>query len=659
MNTKFKRIIDSTPAGLLINLLWAYLAYSLCRVAFLLENIDLFSDGLTFSSLMRMWVGGFRFDSSAIFYTNSLFILLYLLPCHLKEDKKWYQGIVKWLFVVVNGLCMVINLADSVFFSYRLQRSTMSTVVEFEGEGNLLKIGLVETVSHWYFVLLAAVIIYGFIRLYRAPARPHRPLWHYYVTNSVTLAVMGLVAVCGMRGNVFFLSATRPISVGYAQRFVDRPVQTGIVLNTPFSLIRTVGQVAMEEPHYFSEEELAVIYSPVHVPSDTVEVRKKNVVILMVESFAQEFIGSLNRDLDGGTYKGYTPFADSLLSVSMHWEQSFANAAFSIDSPPALFASIPRMNRPFMTSPHSLNDINSLATELKPLGYHSAFFHGADNESLGFNAFTHQAGFDEYYGQNEFYADSRFGGKKEFDGYWGVWDEPFLQFFANKLTEMPQPFFASVFTLSSHHPFKVPEKYKDVFVDEGQYPLHKCIRYADYSLRRFFATAERQPWYRNTIFILSADHASSKTTHDVYKTELGGFRIPLLIFDPSGELPRGEQQGIAQQMDIMPTLLNYLGARRPYVAFGKDLFNTAAEDSWAFNWDHLPQYIKGDYLLQLDGERVSGFYNYKKDPLLKTNLAGKGLPEEAEMARSAKAIIQSYMHRMNANDVTIKQSSRK
>lgn len=655
-----KRILRTTPAALLINLLWVYIAYFICRLAFLFENWSTFAEQLTFDSFMTMLAGGWRFDSSAIFYTNALFILLFLLPVHTKEDKPWYQAVTRWIYIVINSLCVIINLADSVFFAYRLQRSTMATLTEFQGEGNVWKIASVEFVSHWYFVLLAAAIIYCFVRLYRKPAPVGPSLKRYYITNSVTLAVMGLVAVCGMRGNVFFLSATRPISVGYAQRFVSEPVQTGIVLNTPFSLIRTIGQLAPETPQYFTEEELATIYSPLHQPADSTAAPGKNLVILMVESFAQEFIGSLNRDLDNGTYKGYTPFADSLISVSTHWEQSFANAAFSIDSPPALYASLPRMKRPFVVSPHSLNDINSLASELRDLGYHTAFFHGGDNESLGFNAFTRHAGFQEYFGMNEFYADPRFGGRSEFDGYWGIWDEPFLQFFAQKLTEMPQPFFASVFTLSSHHPFKVPEKYRDVFVDEGIFPLHKCIRYADYSLRRFFDTARRQPWYANTIFILSADHASSKRTHDVYKNELGGFRIPLVIFDPSGAIEPGLRPGIAQQIDIMPTMLNYLGVKKPYVAFGKDLFNTPAEDTWAFNWDHLPQYIKGDYLLQMtDSGDVSALFNYRKDPLLKNNLAGTGLPQEKEMLRSARAVIQTYMKLMNSNTATAERLLKK
>ena len=651
-----KKIWNSNPTRLIINLAVVYAAYFICRIAFLLENWSLYNDTLTFGGFLTICGGGFRFDSSAIFYSNCLFILLFILPLHLKEGVKWYQMTVKWIYVIINSLCVLINLADSVFFSFRLQRSTMATFTEFQGEGNLGKIGMIELASHWYFVLLAAVIIYGFWRLYRPSEKPEKPLWKYYVTNGITLLVIGFLAVCGMRGSILFLSATRPISVGYAQRFVSKPVETGIVLNTPFALLRTIGEVPMTEPEFFSEEELEAIYSPVHIPSDTTEVRKKNVVILIVESFAQEFIGGLNRDLDGGTYKGYTPFADSLLTVSAYWDQMFANAGFSIDAPPAVLASIPRMNRPFVTTPHSLDDINSIASVLKPMGYRSAFFHGADNESLGIQAFTRHAGFDEYYGQNEFYADPRFGGKAEFDGTWGVWDEPFLQYFANTLSEMPQPFVAAVFTLSSHHPFKVPDKYSNILKDEGIYPLHKCIRYTDYSLRRFFDTARKQPWYENTIFVLSADHASSKRTHDVYKNDVGGFRVPLLIFDPSGNLPRGKQGGIAQQTDLMPTLLNYIGNRQPYVAFGKDLFNTDASDTWAFNWDNIPQYIKGDYVIQLNDDctEITGMYNYRTDPLLKENLKGRGLPEEKEMLRQAQAVVQSFMSRMNRNEVTMK-----
>lgn len=648
------KLFQSNPAGLLLNLLWVYICYEICRLAFLAENWSLFSASLTWKSFLNISLGGWRFDTSAIFYTNAIVILLYLLPAHGKE-KRWYHMLTKWIYVVVNSACMVINLADSVFFEFRKHRSSMAIFQEFKGDNNIGGILWVEIVSHWYLILLVVLMVIFLWKAYRFPNTQVKPRKRYYLTQIITLVIMIPITVCAMRGNTF-LSATRPISVNYAHNFVTEPLQTGIVLNTPFSVIRTVAQIAAPTPHLFADiESLEAVYSPVHIPSDSLVERKKNIVIFIVESFAQEFIGALNKDLDNGTYKGYTPFTDSLLQHSLYFDQSFANTGFSIDALPAVLASIPRMDRPFVLSPHSLNHINSIASEVKNMGYSTAFFHGADNESLGFNAFVRQAGVDKYFGKNEFVADPRFGGMKEFDGKWGIWDEPFLQFFCAELSTLPQPFMASVFTLSSHHPFAVPEKYKDIFVDEGLHKMHKCIRYADYSIKRFFETASKEPWFKNTLFVITADHASSKRTHDVYMNEVGGFRVPIIFYDPSGEFPTGKHPGIAQQMDIMPTLLNYIGYDRPYISFGIDLLNTPAEDTWAFNWDFFPQYFKGEYVMRMEDSQISEVYNYIKDPLLKDNLKGK-LPKEIEekMFIEMCAFIQSYMQRMDADDVTIK-----
>lgn len=651
---RLSRVLHSTVFALLLNLFWVYVMYFICRVVFLLSNWQLFGTGMTLPSLLTMFRGGFLFDTSAVFYTNSLYILLVLFPLHYKEVG-WYRSMTKWVYVAVNSLCMLINLADTVFFAFRRQRVTTAVFREFGGEGNIANIVSQELLNHWYLIALLIVMVWILCRIYRQPSAPVSPLWRYYLNRSIWLVVIGFAAVCGMRGNVFFLSATRPISINYAFRYTNIPEQTGIVLNTPFSLIRTVGQNIKPIPRYFdSQEALAAVYSPLHLPVDSAVAKKKNVVILIVESFGTEFIGGLNKHLENGNYKGFTPWVDSMLDSCMYFDEMIANTYYSIDAPPAVLASIPRADRPFVVSPHSINHINSLASELKNIGYTSAFFHGADNESLGFSAFMRQAGIDRYYGQNEFYADPRFGGRKEFDGTWGVWDEPFLQFFCAKLTEMPQPFVASVFTLSSHHPFRVPDKYKDRFTDEGIFELNKCIRYADYSIGRFFESARKEAWFENTIFVLCADHTSAKIAHDEYRNEMGELRIPILFYDPSGELPRGRQPGIAQQIDIMPTLLNYIGYDRPYVAFGKDLLNTAPDDTWAFNWNSLPVLVKGDYLLMYDGEKTVSMYNIKTDRFEKNNLVGKGLPEEAEMVCQIQAIMQSYLERMNSDNVTVK-----
>lgn len=645
-------------AGIVFNLLMALVVYWVCRVAFLLDNWDLYSLDMSWRSFGRICWGGLLFDTSAICYTNILYIALALFPFH---DRRWVNRLTHLAYVIPNAVCVVLNLGDAVYYPYGHHRITTRVFNEFGNENNLLSIFGVEVVRHWYFILLAVALVWVMWRCY-VPSVLTRGTcrgWKQAIVTVIFLGLFGVLAVWGMRGSTFFTS-TRPIAVSNAHQFAKRPSEANIVLNTPFSLIRTLGKRPPRTPRYYATaQELDSVYTPLHHPADSAVVRRKNVVILIVESFATEFIGSLNgnRTLDGGKYRGYAPFVDSLASVSLTFETTLANANVSIDAMPAVLASIPRMDYGFFVSPYSLNHVTSFATELKNWGYSSAFFHGGDNESMGFQAFARGAGFEDYYGMTEYCADSRFGGKKDFDGTWAIWDEEFLQYFALKLSEMPVPFVGGVFTASSHHPFAIPERYKDVYKDEGIHLLHKCIRYTDNSLRRFFATASEQPWYDNTVFVLTADHSSSKTTHDEYKTDAGDNHVPILLFDPSGEMPRGVMPGIMQQMDVLPTVLGWLGYDRDFIAFGNDMLATSPEERWAFNWAHLPQLYMGDYFIQTDENcNVRALYDYRRDILMKHDLKDERPAERDSMQRFMKAFMQSYFERMEADSIRVKPS---
>ena len=268
---------------------------------------------------------------------------------------------------------------------------------------------------------------------------------------------------------------------------------------------------------------------------------------------------------------------------------------------------------------------------------------------MGFDGFAKSIGFETYYGREDFSKDPRFGGDKDFDGYWAIWDEPFLQYYALKMTEMRQPFVTAVFTASNHHPFKIPEKYKGKF-PEGSMPIHPTVGYTDNALRQFFATAKRQPWYGNTIFVITNDHTNMRG-YDEYRSDIGAFYGPVLIYDPSGDIKPGERDAIAQQTDILPTLVNYVGYPKPYVAYGCDLLNTPPEKTWAVNYNGIYQYVKNGYILQFDGTESTGLYAID-DHLMKNDLSGK-VPAAKEMETELKAIIQSYMDRMLNDNLTV------
>ena len=641
---KIRPSIYATSLSAFINLMWAYLTYFLCRLAYGVENWSVLGGNFTSDGVGEVLKGGWMFDTSAIMYTNSLYMVLMLLPLHYKERAGW-QKLAKWVFVVVNALAICINLADAVYFKYTGRRTTATVFSEFSNEGNLGGVFGVELLNHWYLVLLAIVLIVGLCNLYVMPKEVIRiKSWvKYYGVQVLALLLFVPLCIGGMRGGL--TKAVRPITISNANQYVDRPEDAALVLNTPFSLIRTIGKNVFVIPDYFEEGQLDKVYSPVRqLASDSIPFRKKNVVVMIVESFGSEYVGALNE------YEGYTPFLDSLISESLIWEHSFGNGRKSIDGMPSVLSSIPMFVEPFFLTPASVNDVGGIARELNKEGYYSAFFHGAENGSMGFQAFARTTGFQDYFGRTEYGQDDRFDGDKDFDGMWAIWDEPFLQYMALTISEFREPFVSAVFTASSHHPYKVPEAYKDIY-PEGSLVMHKCVRYTDHALKRFFETASKQPWFKNTLFVLTADHTNLSEMAE-YQTSLGGFRVPIVFYDPSGEMPRGMRKGIAQQIDIMPTVLGYLGYEKPYVAFGCDLFHTPSEDTWAVNYlNGIYQYVKGDYLIQFDGKEVKGVYRFKEDKLLENNLAGQ--TDCLVWVDELKAIIQSYMTRMNNNQLVL------
>ena len=646
MKDKFKTVksLLCPLAITLCNLLIAYVVYFLARLIYFFENYSYFSQNLSFPHVLEMLRGGLVFDTSAILVTNIPYIVLMLFPIHYKESAI-YQKLCRAVFLIINGLALAVNLCDAVYFRFTMRRTTTTVFSEFANEENLGGVFLKETVNHLYLLVLFVVMVWAMYRLYRMTGLKHKELtwWHYDLATLLSLAALAPFVVAGIRGG--FATAVRPITISNANQYVDRPTDAALVLNTPFSLYRTIGKAVFVVPEYYQNEaEMASVYTPIHVPNDSVPMTKKNVVVLIVESFGREYIGALNGTLENSRYRGYTPCVDSLIAKSITFSHSYCNGRKSIDGMPSILSSIPCFVEPFFLTPASMNHVSGIASLLVGEGYQTAFFHGAQRGSMGFQAFARSTGFQEYYGREDYDEDTRFGGDADFDGMWAIWDEPFLQYYAAKMSEMKEPFMTAVFTASSHHPYAIPEKYKEIYPEEGL-TIHKCIRYTDMAIGRFFQEASRQPWFKNTIFVLTSDH-TNQSDHMEYQTDLGGFCSPIIIYEPGVTDQQPEmQQKIAQQIDILPTLMGRLHYPKPYFAFGIDVLNTPAEQTWAVNYmNGFYQYVKHGHVIQFDGQKTTAAYALT-DSLMQNNLVNQ-LPEQPQMEREVKAIVQQYMERM-------------
>ncbi|MBW8331214.1 MAG: LTA synthase family protein [Prolixibacteraceae bacterium] len=616
--------------------------YSLCRILFYLFNTASFPK-VTFLSFLTILKGGMMFDISALLYLNAVYMLLFLLPFHFKFNN-WYQKVLKWLFMIVNGVGIAFNLIDIIYYRYILKRTTASMfdVAAFDaGNTNLIMRFFYD---FWYILLIFIVLMFFLSRFYSLlkprPFKFRHPFVYFLSGIPVIFIVFGL-SIIGMRGG--WRHSTRPINMNNAGAFVSTPEEMSLVQNTPFCIFRTWGKKAFEHKSFFtSEEELSRIYSPIYKPDSVGEFRKENVVIIILESFSRAFVGSLNPQLEDPRDRSYTPFLDSLIHESLVFPNSFANGRKSIDAIPSVTASIPALVLPYVISERSGNKINSIASLLSAQGYQTAFFHGAPNGSMGFDAFTKIAGFHQYFGRDEY------GNDADFDNIWGIWDEPFFQFFAREMNHFQEPFATALFSVSSHHPYDVPEKYKGKF-PEGRIPLNKCIRYTDMALQKFFDSARKMPWFKNTLFVITADHSTDSEINGYY-TSVNRFAIPIVFYKPDGSL-KGVDSGLAQQIDIMPTVLSYLNYPQPYVAFGNDLFDKSSQ-RFAINYiQDSYQFLIGDHVIYMTDEIITAIYNRKEDPELTKNLLGTvDLTEDQQLL---KAIVQQFNNRMADNRLVI------
>ncbi|MBR4066751.1 MAG: sulfatase-like hydrolase/transferase [Bacteroidaceae bacterium] len=627
--------------ALALNITIAYALLFICRMIFIAMNIDMFTGVSEHNSMWLMAKGALLFDTSAVCYLNTLYLLCLLFPLHIKEGKAM-QAITKWAYIIPNATGIIANLCDCVYTPFTGRRTTWNVFSEFGNESNLGTVIGTEIINHWWLVLTGLLLIWLTYRLYSPVKKETRKgLATYYIWHTAMLAVVAPLLVFGMRGGIG--KAVRPITLSNANQYVSSPNEAAIVLNTPFTLIRTIGKKPFTEKNYFSEDELDAIYTPLQQFAAQDSTNKKNIVIFIVESFGKEYIGAYNPRTDGSL----TPFLDSLITKSRSYLHSYGNGKKSIDGMPSILSSIPMFVEPFFVADASLNRVSSIAGELKNIGYNSSFFHGAPNGSMGFQAFAKTCGFQEYYGMNEYCSSPKHNGMDDHDGTWAIWDEPFLQYFAESIDEMKEPFVTSVFTASSHHPFKIPEEYNNEFKG-GDDPFLKCVQYTDYSLKRFFEHASKQEWYNNTLFVITADHTNHSSAPR-YKTAAGWFEVPIIFFHPNGEAPFApglDSTMTAQQIDIMPTILEYIGYSRPFVAFGKSLISTPAQESYAVNYtNEIYQYYKGGYVLHFNGEKSIALYDLKHDELMRENILGKSSVQE-NMERKLKAIIQQYMSRM-------------
>ena len=632
-----KRLLHTPLALLVWRIVLLYAVLMLCRTAFYLYNAAVLGP-LTWAEAWPLLAGALKFDTASVVYADGVFILLSLLPLHLRE-RRWYRGMLFWYYVIVNAvLIAAANLADTVYFRYTQKRFTADEIFFADNDNSLQLVGKFMA-ENWYLVLLwialTALLAWGYRRRVREESIFSRG-WAYYIGNTVIFAAAAGLSVAGMRGGMTRM--TRPITLSNATLYTADSGKANLILSNPFCILRTIGSAgSVKYKKHFAPEELARRFTPVHQPADSaaVNLAGRNVVVFIMESMSAEHSAYLCPEVYADReVKGFTPFLDSLMQNGLVFKRMYANGTRSIQAMPSVLGSIPSFRTPFVLMPQSLGESRQLPAMLADKGYATLFFCGSEHGSMGFGAYARSAGIERLVSREDYEARH---GTGDFDGYWGIWDEPFLQFMGEELAATPEPFFATLFTLSSHHPFVVPEQYAATLPD-GYTRIHKGVAYDDQAFRRFFHRFGGEEWFRRTIFVFVADHVSSEKFAEKTRSYPGNMHIVGFIHTPDGAL-QGEVREVTQQLDIMPTVLGLTGNTEPYFAFGRDVLNEPQRPRWSVSYDGKFRALTDDGAVVLDDSGTE----VQECP---------ATPAADSLTQSFRALIQQYYSHIERKSYT-------
>jgi len=578
---------------------------------------------------------GLTFDTSAILYANVLFILISLIPFkNINNDK--FQKRIMILYFSTNLIAYSTNFFDFIYYRFSQSRLTTRVFDILENETNKMALAGSFIYNYWHVFIFFFLLVYVWIYLYKKIEITHvKPIYDlkFYIFSTLSSLFIVFVCVIGVRGGIG--NATRPINMVDAHRFVKKGIHADFVLNSPFSFIRTFNKNFFKKKNFMDPSKVNQVLNPIKKVNDSVY-SQPNVMILVMESFGREYIGAFNKNRSIENYVSYTPFLDSLSNNSMIFTNAFANGRQSIEALPSILASVPSFKIPFTSSPYANQEIQSLVSVFNEKGYTTSFFHGAPNGSMGFLGLSNILKFDNYFGKNEFNDNSLY------DGFWGIWDEPFLQYVNNTTSKLKEPFFSTFFSLSSHEPFYVPEKYEGVF-PKGDVQMHQVIGYSDNALRKFFESAKKEPWFENTIFIITADH-TNQFWYPYYSAPVNRFSIPVLFYHPNNSL-KGENDVLMQQMDIFPSLIDLLGYDKSLNTWGRSVFSGLGQP-FSINYSGTVYHFSmNKFTLVFDGNEVIGVYDID-DYWLENNIINDKTIDFNKEEIYLKAFIQDYMDRI-------------
>jgi len=279
-----------------------------------------------------------------------------------------------------------------------------------------------------------------------------------------------------------------------------------------------------------------------------------NVVVILMESMSANLLGTF------GNQQPLTPTLDSLYQHSLAFTHFYSSGIHTNHGMTATLYSFPALMFRNLMKGTVTPRRKGIATVLKKYGYENMFFMTHEAQYDNMKAFFQTNGYDDIFSQENY-------PKSEVVNSFGVSDHFEMDYALNTINQkakMGKPFMATILTVSNHPPYIIP----DFFKPKTKEKETQIVEYADWAIGDFLKKASREPWYKNTIFVIQADHGKlvGKSEGELPQSYN---HIPLIIFGPG--VPQQQYAGLGMQVDVMPTLFGLMNLNYEYEGFGVDL----------------------------------------------------------------------------------------
>lgn len=631
----------------------------LSRIAFYLSNKEIIGEIPT-QNLIALMGHGISFDILPLIYFNLVWIILRFLPFDFTSNKI-YLKISDILFFFTNTILLILNFGDIIYIRFngaRLRYTTLNELFNDDAIGNIFLSYMIEYWHAFFWGIITLIILFWlYNRVEITPSKiifkKLKKLSRYTYRTLILLIAIGAIAI-GIRGNI---TQGRPLRINDATLYVKNINEVNVLLNTPFCILRSISSDKdniITPFHFFSEAELRQKRNSIHdqASSSPFNILQKNVMIICLEGIGQLLIDNLS-PLDGEHKLHLTPFLDSLSKESLVCTNMHAIGRKTHGGNIAISGGFPEFE-PFvyMKSAYMGNSFDSNANLLKNEGYQTLFYMGGSRGSYNIDEFARIAGFTQIRTRIDYNNDD------DYDGTWGIYDHKMAEYINQDLSTIKTPFYAMWLTISSHSPFKTPSNWELEKYKNKETGILRSIEYADLSIRHFFREASKQPWYKNTIFIITADHGCRDfEVGSIYANPYFMYQIPFIVYTPDKSItPQRIEDKVMSQIDINPTILSLLNYNKKHFSLGESMFDENRKN-YAINF-RLNQYqvIGTKYLVRLasDGKEIDCVYDIINDKELKHPL--KGIENETikDMVDYAQAFLQDYTHRIVKNQMRAK-----